>query len=177
MTENHALAAGQGGTEIAPTPETSAAAAASQSPAQPWKLPHPEKDDVYRRFAVEELALQLHRGGALLAHCQAVAQVVPTNELGPLREAARLMNANAQIARALALVALVERRSKTIVERIQEPDPGIAGLNSILTPPQISPPQQRKKIRDILERGLLQFLEEQKQDRERQDGLADGSCI
>ena len=171
MAKENALAAGQGGTEVAPAPKPGAVAPASRLPA------HARPDEAYRRFAVEELALQLVRGGALLARCEAIAKAGRADELGPIYAAARLMNANAQITKALAQVALVERRSKTIIETIQKPDPENAGLNSIFSSQQVSSPQQRKKIRDALERGLLQFLAEQKQDRERQEDLAIGCCI
>jgi hypothetical protein len=171
MSMDNAHAAGQGGTEVVPAPKTGAVAPASQSRSRA------RPDEAYRRFAVEELALQLVRGGALLARCEAIAKAGPVDQLGPIYAAARLMNANAQITKALAQVALVERRSKTIVETIQKPGPENAGLNSIFSPQQISSPQQRKKIRDVLERGLIEFLAEQKQDRERQEDLAVGCCI
>ena len=171
MSMDNALAAGQGGAEVVPVPQAGVAAPVSQSRARA------RPDEAYRLFAVEELALQLVRGGALLARCEAIANAGRADELGPIYAAARLMNANAQITKALAQVALVERRSKTIIETIQKPDPENAGLNSIFSPQQISSPRQRKKIRDALERGLLQFLAEQKQDRERQEDLAIGCCI
>ncbi len=106
-----------------------------------------------------------------------MAEIADVDQLGPINAAARLMNAKAQVAKALAQTAQVERRSRTIVETIQRPDPENAGLFSIFSQAENSPPEQRKKIRDVLERALLQFLHEQKQDRERQEGLAIGNCI
>lgn len=181
MTKTNALAAGQGGTEdlapVSPTPapdiptEENPSAALAVSPAQTKPPLASErltaKDDAYRQVTVQDLALALTRSDKLLAHCQAMAEVANFDQLGPINAAARLMNAQAQVAKALAQVAHVERRSRTIIETIQRPDPENAGLNSILTQGQNSSPEQRKKIRDALERALLQFLEEQKQDRER----------
>lgn len=178
MTNPNALAAGQGGTEnddLAPEPKTPApnpedppqdaravAHARAITPAAPAA-----KDDAYRQVTVQDLALALTRSDALLARCQAMAEVANVDQFGPIHAAARLMTAQAQVAKALAQVAQVERRSRTIIETVQRPDPENAGLNSILTQGQKSSPEQRAKIRDALERALLQFLEEQKQDRER----------
>ena len=161
MTKDNALAAGQGGTEVVPAPKTGAVAPASQLPA------HARTDDVYRRFAVEELALQLARGSALLARCEAIAKEEPPDQLGPIYAAARLMNANAQLAKALAQVAMVERRSRTIVETIQRPDPKIAGLNSSL--PRLL---ENQDIRAFLERGLRLLLEQQREEQPPPEALA-----
>ena len=127
MCENQALAAGQSGTDITPHRAT-AAPAPPAKPGKPVAKPAPP-DDAYRQIAVEELAVQLSRGTALLAQCQVIAKLTPES-LGPIREAARLMNANAEIAKALARMAQVERRSRTIVEADQKPDPENAGLNA-----------------------------------------------
>jgi len=171
MTMEDAHAVGQDGTKAVPTAQAGAVAPASQ--------PHTraELDDAYRQIAIEELALHLSRGSALLQRCDEMSREYRSDQVGAVHAAARLMNANAQLAKALAQLALVERRSRTIVETIQRPDPKNAGLNSILTSPQYSSPRQRRKIRDALERGLLQFLEEQKQDRERSEDLAVGCSI
>ena len=159
MSMDNALAAGQGGTEVVSAPQTGDVA----SPAQA------RPDEAYRRFAIEELALQLARGSKLLAHCEAIAEVSPADALGPVREAARLINANAQLAKALAQMALVERRSKTIVETIQMPDPNIAGLNA-----RFPKALESETLRAALEYGLRHLLKEQRQE---QEPLAIGSGI
>ena len=64
---------------------------------------------------------------------------------GPLYAAARLMQANARIAEALANVAQVERRRRSIHERIQAPDPKQAELNSHLQKEKITA-EERLKI-------------------------------
>ncbi|HUO98712.1 MAG TPA: hypothetical protein VMU01_08580 [Rhizomicrobium sp.] len=174
MTMEKPPAAGQGGNEPTPSapPREIAPAPQSQMPAARQPRAHPSRDEGYRQITVEDLALALTRSDALLAHCEALARAAYGDPLGPVHAAARLMNAKAQVAKALAQVAQVERRSRTIVETIQMPDPENAGLNATF-----ASPQQRKKIRDVLERALLQFLDEQKHDRERREGLAIGCCI
>lgn len=93
-------------------------------------LPPTPQDEVHRQSAAAELADHLAQSGALLARCVAMAKATRGDRLGPMYAAARLMNANAQVARALAHVALVERRTRTIVETIQLPKPENAELNS-----------------------------------------------
>ena len=110
MSETHALAAGQGGTVTILAPSS--------------------QDEVHRQSAAAELAGYLAQSGTLLARCVAMAKATRGDRLGPMYAAARLMNANAQVARALAHVALVERRTRTIVETIQPPKPENTELNS-----------------------------------------------
>ena len=164
------------GTDIVSPQAQAIAPSAASAPAQPaprlQKHPAANRDDVYRQIAVEDIALALTHGGELLAHCHKLADLMHSDALGTVNAAARLMNAQANLARALAQVAQVERRSRSIVETIQKPDPENAGLNSLF-----SEPKKRNEIRDALERALLQFLEEQKQDRERKEGLAIEACI
>jgi len=64
--------------------------------------------------------------------CEELANFRKGDRLGPVYAAARLMNANAQVAKALAQVAPIESRRSSIVERIQLPDPKTAELNSRL---------------------------------------------
>ena len=87
-------------------------------------------DDDLRRVTAAQLARHLDMGAELVARCQALAQVARGDRLGPLTAAARLMRANAHVAQTLAHVALVERRQRTIVERIQGPASNSAELNS-----------------------------------------------
>ena len=125
MSHTQTPAAGPSGTEItAPQAHPDQASPEQATPDQAAYL-----DDAYRRIAVEELAVQLTRGSALLAQCEVIAKLTPDG-LGPIREAARLMNANAALAKALARLAQVERRSRTIVETDQKPEPKIARLNA-----------------------------------------------
>lgn len=92
--------------------------------------PADDADEALRRLAVLRLAEHLEIGGQLVARCQALADTKRGDRLGPLTAAARLMRANVQVAQTLAHVALVERRRRTIVERIQTSDPQTAELNS-----------------------------------------------
>lgn len=110
METENALAAGQGGAVTVLEPQT--------------------QDESHRQSAVQALAHFLARGGTLLERCEALSNATRGDRLGPLYAAARLLNANAHVARALAHVGLVERRSRTIVETVQRPAPKIAELNS-----------------------------------------------
>jgi hypothetical protein len=87
-------------------------------------------DDDLRRLAAERLAEHLDIGASLIARCEALAQSPGADMLGSINAAARLMRANAFVAEALANVAQVERRRRSIVERIQPPDPRLAELNA-----------------------------------------------
>ena len=89
-----------------------------------------KSDEELRHFAVARLAEHLDVGAGLVARCEHLANLPGGDRLGPLYAAARLMRANAQIASALARVAQVEIRRRSIVERIQPPDPRLAELNS-----------------------------------------------
>jgi hypothetical protein len=89
-----------------------------------------KRDDELRLLAAERLAEYLDIGAGLVARCEHLAAVPKGDRLGPLNAAARLMRANAQVAQALATVAQVERRRRSIVERIEPVDPKIAELNS-----------------------------------------------
>jgi hypothetical protein len=77
------------------------------------------QDEVHRQSAVEELAGYLARARGMLDRCEAMSKAARGDRLGPIYAAARLMNANAQDARALAHVALVESRRRMIIETIQ----------------------------------------------------------
>lgn len=89
-----------------------------------------QTDDQLRRFAAERLADHLQIGVDLAQRCEMLSLKAKGDKLGPLYAAARLMQANARIAEALANVAQVERRRRSIVERIQPPDPKKDELNS-----------------------------------------------
>ncbi|HXC54641.1 MAG TPA: hypothetical protein VNU97_05060 [Rhizomicrobium sp.] len=100
--------------------------ASGQMPAQPAENP----DEALRRLAGKRLAEYLDIGVGLATECSRLASARKRDHLGPITAAARLFNSNARVAQALALVALVERRQRTIVERIQPPKPDPAQLNS-----------------------------------------------
>ena len=91
-----------------------------------------QSDEELRRLAGARLAEHLDIGVALAARCEHLAELPKGDRLGAIYAAARLMRANAFIAQALANVAQVERRQRSIVERIQPPDPKVAELNARL---------------------------------------------
>lgn len=173
MNQDHAPAAGQSGTELATTEPPDGGGSVIAPASQSHHLPTGRPDDLYRRYAVEELALHLARGGALLARCAAMADGAPDGQLGAINAAARLINANAQLAKALAQLAMVGRRSRAIVETIQRPDPGIAELNS-----HFAVLLESVEIRAAIEcgsRGLLQAQPQEK--KEEPEALAIGCSI
>jgi hypothetical protein len=152
MNKENALAAGQGGTASTPAPQS--------------------QDEVHRQSAVEELARFLARGDVMLARCESMSKVARGDRLGPIYAASRLMNANAQVARALAHVALVESRRRMIVETIQPPRPENAELNSRFTFPE-----EKDNSLAELERRIDRLIEAKKEEEERLEGLAIGCCI
>ena len=82
----------------------------------------PDPDVAIRRLATRHLAANVKIGAGLVAHCrQMVHDAGNGDHLGPLSAAARLINSNARMAHALGMIALVERRNRTIIERIQPP--------------------------------------------------------
>ena len=87
-------------------------------------------DEALRRLALEHLAEQLDMGVSLVGRCQTLAGVNRGDRLGPLSAAAKLMNSGARVAQALAHVGLVERRHRSIIERIQPPRTEEDELNS-----------------------------------------------
>lgn len=83
----------------------------------------PPTEDELRRAAVEHLAQHMEIGAALIARCEHLAMAQRGDRLAPIYAAARLMRAQAHVADALAHVAQVERRRRSIVERIQHDQP------------------------------------------------------
>lgn len=148
MTTDDALAAGQDGTVSVLAPQT--------------------QDEIYRQAAVQELADHLAKGKALLMRCQSLANAARGDRLGPLYAAARMLNADANVARAFAQVALVERRTRTIVETIQQPVPENPDLISA---------SQTAKMREELEREIASIVSAAEREQEDFDGLAIGCCI
>jgi hypothetical protein len=158
MTNANALAAGQGGADPA------------QQPTSQLHVLSP--DEVHRQSAVEELAGYLARSGGMLARCETMSKAVRGDRLGPIFAAARLMNANAQVARALAHVALVESRRRVIVETIQPPQPKNAELNSGFP----SPEEDEQDLAE-LNRRIDALIETKESEQERLDSLNIGCCI
>jgi hypothetical protein len=146
---DNALAAGQGGNATTPAPS---------------------QDEIHRQSAVEQLAGYLARGGVLLARCEALAKAARGDRLGPVYAAARLLNANAQVAKALAHVALVESRRRTIIETVQTPAPKNAELNS-----RFPSAEEDDDALEELERRIDALAAAAQDEDERQQDLAAGS--
>ena len=159
MKKDDAHAAGQGGNVTVLAPQS--------------------QDEVHRQSAVEELAGYLAKAGAMLDRCEAMSKAARGDRLGPVYAAARLMNANAQVARALAHVALVESRRRMIIETIQSPPPKNAELNSRFPSPEGE--EDRPKNNDgalaELKRRINSLAKANRQEQEQLDDLAIGCCI
>ena len=83
----------------------------------------PRPDDELRRLAAVRLADHLDRTTSLIQRCEELALRRKGDKLGPIDAAARLMRANAVVASALARVAQVESRHRSVVETVAKPDP------------------------------------------------------
>jgi hypothetical protein len=119
--------------------------AGQTNPAASEDAPEPPRtDDELRRYAAEQLAEHLSIGVDLAARCHNLSLRADTDKVGPIHAASRLMQANARIAEALATVAQVERRRRTISETIQKPDPKQAELNSKLEKEKVDQEQLTK---------------------------------
>ena len=129
------------------------------------------QDEVHRQSAVEELAGYLAKAGAMLDRCEAMSRAARGDRLGPVYAAARLMNANAQVARALAHVALVESRRRMIIETIQPPPPKNTELNS-----RFSSAEENDNALVELERRIDRLAKAAQQEQEREEDLAAGGC-
>ena len=137
------------------------------------------QDEVHRQSAVEELAGYLARARGMLDRCEAMSKAARGDRLGPIYAAARLMNANAQVARALAHVALVESRRRMIIETIQSPQPKKAELNSRFLSPENEEdsPKNNDDAFAELERRLDRLAEATRQEQEQLEDFAIGCCI
>ena len=137
------------------------------------------QDEVHRQSAVEELAGYLAKAGVMLDRCEAMSKAARGDRLGPIYAAARLMNANAQVARALAHVALVESRRRMIVETIQSPPPKKAELNSrfLSREDEEDSPKNNEDARAALERRLDRLAEAGRREQERLEDEAITCCI
>ena len=115
-----------------------------------------KSDEELRRLAGKLLADNLDMGASLVARCEHLAELPKGDRLKPIYAAARMTFANARIAQALANLAQVERRQRTIVERIQTPDPKLIELNSRMYGEGVDGARER------LERRLDELLEQEK---------------
>jgi hypothetical protein len=126
MTDQNALAAGQGG-------DPSSLASPSQVP-ETTSAPTPdddlESDETLRRRGASFMAQHLESATGLIERCEYLALQPKGDRMRPLYAAAQLMRANARVAQALGQLAQVERRQHTIVERIQPPAPILRDSNS-----------------------------------------------
>jgi len=105
-----------------------------------------------QQYAVGKLAAHLEIGVTLAHHCEIQAGKAKGDRLGPVYAAARLMRANAAVAEALATVGGIERRRRSIVERIQTPDPKKAQLNSGLQKEKTPDEERMERLRLLNER-------------------------
>ena len=110
--------------------QTSAVVSEAQNPQT--ETSGEQSDEALRRLAVARLADHLEMGVSLVARCEHLAELPKGDRVKPLFAAARLMQANANIAKAFAQVAQVGRRQRTIIERVQPPAPQNADSNSTL---------------------------------------------
>jgi hypothetical protein len=90
-------------------------------PAAPPSEDAPMSDDAVRREAVARLSENLSLSTDLLAWCERTIGVPKGRRTDALFAASRVMNASAHIAKALAELTQVERRRRTIIERIETP--------------------------------------------------------
>jgi len=91
-----------------------------------------KSDDELRHHAVARLAQHLDIASDLVLRCEQLSGMPEGDRVAPLYAAARLLHANAHIARALAQVAQAETRRRTIVEYIQSPVAKTADSNCSL---------------------------------------------
>jgi hypothetical protein len=108
-----------------------------------------EADEVLRRLAAERLADHLEIGISLAGHCEMLAGKTKGDRLGPVYAAARLMQANAAVAEALVNVAQIERRRRSIVERIQPLEPKKADLNSHFQEKKSTAEERLKLVKNV----------------------------
>ncbi len=140
MMENNPKAGGEEASENKPAPPV---AAAPGDPSEGGTAL--AGNDEIRRYAARQLMQHLQVGADLALRCELLSQKAKADKLGPLNAAARLAHANARVAEALANFAEIERRHRSIIERIQPPAPDLAELNS------------RLQNGGVGERGALEF--------------------
>lgn len=128
-------------------------------------------DEDIRRDAAARLAEQLEIGAGLLLRCEALAATAKGDKTGPLTAAARLIRANAQAAQALAALVQVERRQRSIIERIQTVAAGPDELNCKKNVP-VCDEEQRLKIYRRMDALVEETLRARSGDPEAHDSIA-----
>lgn len=125
MINPEALAAGQGGTENNDLAPQSASAPHPQTEENPadHSIDEPLDDETQRRRVAGRLSDQLDLNVDLAAICEHLAGIPKKGRIEAVYAEARLTQANAQLARALAHLLKVERRQTTIVQHIQQRAP------------------------------------------------------
>ena len=113
-------------------PQAPAKAGGQQSFADRDKDAVAMSDDELRHHGAARLAEHLDIATDLVERCGQLAGMREGDRVSPIYAAARLLQANAQIAKALGYVAQAEIRRRTIVEHIQLPVAKTADLNCSL---------------------------------------------
>lgn len=75
----------------------------------------------FRHYAAARVMEQLDVSSGLIQQCEHLAALPETDRLATINASARLMNANAHLARALSRLVQGETRHRQIVERVQPP--------------------------------------------------------
>jgi hypothetical protein len=120
-----------------------------------------EADEALRRRAAERLADHLEIGISLAGHCEMMAGKTTGDRLKPVFAAAQLMRANAVVAEALVNVGQIERRRRSIVERVQTVDSKKAELNSHLQEEKATAEERFKLLKHV--GGLLEQMNRSEQ--------------
>lgn len=114
--------------------------------------PNASNDDHLRRQAAQHLADQLEMSCELLQRSQVLAAQTRGDRIKPLVAGARLIAANAQLARALGFLAQTESRNRSFIETIQPPAPKTAKLNSRFSKPEKTPLERAQVIEKFYRR-------------------------
>lgn len=142
MTKPDPQAAGQGGHEPIGATETQAKSGAPPGGAPPGEPPAfaPNgvavgdnklvTDEDFRRFAAAMLAGGLDYGNSLIGRAERLAAEHEGDRINPLFAAARLMNANARLAKEVGRLVQVEQRTRRIIEYVQPPVANSVDSNS-----------------------------------------------
>jgi len=150
--------------------QTSAVVSEAQNPQT--ETSGEQSDEALRRLAVARLAEQLDIGASLAARCEHLAELPKGDRLGAIYAAARLMRANAFVAQSLAIVGQVERRRRSIVERIQPPDPKTVELNARLQKEKMTS-EQRLKIWNRMNEHIEQSIRARTGETQERDSVAE----
>lgn len=125
-------------------------------PAQAVTSAPATREEELRLVLAEHLARNLGRSESLIARAEKLIARRGTDRIGALNAAARLLTADAKSAAALAQVVSVEQRRRTIVERIQRPDPQLLELNSRKMDPAAARAKVQARIVEIATKVIAQ---------------------